>query len=306
MVGLFEKARKANLPKIVTGTVQLNEKGTEGTCSSCPTCRSSFRLFIKASLWRYKCDACGKSGDAIDYISVDSGLPSKDAALKILEMQPELSWAKAKIVDKEVQRKALHEVCRRIFVNGHTSVKEVLDWGFEKFGLKREDFTNLALDGRLKMLPFGMMEAMNKLQEWGVEQPLMAQAGLWKDGKRCPAIAFRQIMLPSRDRRAVEFISIDESSHQLAYGDFTSPIVMCDNQFNPEVFLVDNGIDGLKFIGEGHINTVWNAPSGSWRQSWFWEQFQANPKTVFNLSRLPKATAAECAAKLQAKQIPFK
>lgn len=305
MSELFQKARKANLPEMAMGKVEVLSNGVGALSDECPHCGPDvkFTMFTRANLWRYKCTSCKAQGDVIDYVSVASGVPSRAAALKIIELQPSVNEIEIDNIDRQSQMEALHEVGKRLFYLGHTSVKEVLNWA-DKIGINEQDATNLALDGRLRMLPANMVDANHRLHDW-VGTDLLIKSGLQKKGNKCPAIAFRQIVMFSKDRKAIEFMSIDEATPSLMYGQLSSPIILAENPFSPEVMLVNSGIDGLKAIGSGFHGTVWDAPNGNWKNPWFWDWNAEHPGSVFNLSRLPDAMAAEIAATLQSKGIAF-
>jgi predicted RNA-binding Zn-ribbon protein involved in translation (DUF1610 family) len=305
MSELFIKARQARLPEFALGKVAFSSNGDKATSNECPVCGPNviFNMFTREQKWRFKCENCKKTGDTIDYISFLSGLSARDAALKIVEIQPDIFVVPEEKIDRDAQMLALSEVSKRLFFLGHTSVKEVITWA-SQYGLKESSLIGLALDGRLKMLPNTMEDAVKRLAEW-IGPDLLTQAGLWKAGKKCPAIAFRQIMMFSADRKAIEFSSIDEATPSILYGELSSPIVVNLNEFNSEVLLVNSGKDGLKAIGGGFHGSVWNAPNGNWRGTWFWEYIQKRPNVIFNLTKLPDTSAAEVAAMLQSRNIAF-
>lgn len=306
MSDLFGKARQAYLPDLAIGNVSIISD-TKAISDICPSCNDhELSLFTRNKLWRYECTGCGAKGDTIDYMVIASGSPLRQAALKIIEMQPNLAGIEtaAPKLDRESQRAALLEVGRKLFYLGHTSVKEVIIW-VGKFGIKENQIISMALDGRLKMLPADMVEAMARLNSW-VGKELLVKSGLWKDGRRCPAIAFRQVVMFSKDRRAIEFLSIEEGAPILMYGELTSPFILSSSDFIEDVMLVNGGVEGLKAIGAGFKGNLWSAPNGNWPGQWFWDYAKEHPAATFDLSRLPETSAADVAAKLSIKGISYK
>ena len=309
MKEIFLKARRASIPQILgvqhKGVVTMNVSGDGGHWDQCPSCgfQRNLAFFMRSSLWRYKC-GCGIQGDAIDLMQLIGGVSPLSAAEMILELWPELTLEEVQVVNKDEQQKALIEVCKRIYYLGHTSVKEVTDWLYEKYGITEQQAINMALDGRMKMMPASQPENMKRMHEW-VGQPLLRQSGLWKPENKCPAIAFRQIMIPSRDRRAVEFVSIAENAAPLYYGELSSPMILAENENDLEVLLVHGAKDGFKAIGAGYKGTIWDSPNSKFDNNWLWAHAKAVPGAQFNLSYLPPERAAEIAAALKSRNIAF-
>lgn len=210
---LFAQARATNLPEVAEhlgySFTQGNNKLHGNKCPNCGEGRAggnAVSLFIDTSgCWRWNCFCCGKGGTVIDFVSFDQSISGTDAARRILGLA---AFAPSiKVVNKEAKSNAdtaaLTEVIRLLQKKGLQAEPEVEAYLDSRF-IRRRTVREAVDRGLIRFMPADPRHCVDWLEdEIGKEK--LVKAGLWKEGSKWPAIAFRPLISTLPGQTSAEF-----------------------------------------------------------------------------------------------------
>lgn len=247
----------------------------------CPTCglgtphSNRFCIFLgKDDKERWKCQACGSSGDIVDFIVAATGCSTADAFARTRNgVRFEASDAK--------------EPCPPMRPSRPSTAMSRDHIKMLRLGLRREpdDKVLAYLRGRcisaatiermveadqLRFLPSDVHLARKMIFEVLGGQEVAESCGLLTQPKKWPAAAFRPIVGVMPKDCAIEFRMIEDSEtfkKALRFGSTDYPFFL---KAGKEVKIVEGLIDVLSCIELGETRSIMGIPgTNSWRAEWF-------------------------------------
>ena len=285
----------------------------------CPVCGESedgsARLSIYMSgsgIYRWKCLACGDrvGGTAIDFVVAVDGCSANQAVNRLLEgtlsSVPCIEAATRARHDVDEEHVRLAEVLQIIGKRAFGDVPAVMGY-MARLKISGDVVAAAANQGRLRMLPSSPDDATKWLLS-NVGESLLRRAGLLKEGRSKPAIAYRPLVFLLPEMTGAEFHAcheVDESEvKSISYGKLQWPWVL-KGKHTEHFLIVDNAIDALSAATLGETGGIMGLPGNyAWQESWF-------PKTrnrygsSFVLGLAGSRVSDAIAAKLSQLGIPF-
>lgn len=294
---VFKKARSMFLPDVAEKLGFVFRKGQEkyysNTCPSCGEGRTGGNgtsIFQDTNgVWRWNCFCCGKGGTSIDFVVHAKGMTDFDAAKYLVDerLAPVVTTkaiSKAKESNQE-EAKAMREVLALISKHGLQTEANVSGYlASRSIGEKTQ---KLAYErGQLRMLPSNPKEAAAWLSEM-VGEARLRRAGLWREGAKWPAIAFRPLVSLLPGGTSAEFrIARDPASPEepkgIRYGAMKWPWWWKgSNEAKKlsDIIVVEGVIDMWSLIEMGedknmHLMAI--PGTGTWNATWMQQAAQIN------------------------------
>lgn len=263
---------------------KVRPQGRHWTGNHCPVCgedregRARLSIFTsEQNIHRWKCFACGDGvgGTAIDFVVAATGCNANQAVNRLLEGTlsdvPSIAAAARSKLDVDREHDRLAEVLQIITTRALHDVPAVLEYlAHLKIG---RNIVAAAIDqGRLRMLPSNPDDATRWLVS-NVGSSLLREAGLWREGRSKPAIAYRPLLFLLPDMSGVECHvcrEVDESEvKSISYGRLQWPWVLKGKHTN-HFLIVDGAIDALSAATLGEDGGIMGLPGRyAWQESWF-------------------------------------
>lgn len=284
----------------------LRKQGGTLGCAVCPACGpgepQSNRLCIfvgRDGRQRWRCFACSARGDAYDFIAHAEGIPLREAmqrgralagAASAGQGQPARVLRPERKSREQVDARraeAVREVARRISATRASSGR-VRGYLADR-GIAHPVIDRAVERGILRVIPG---DSPGKTSAWlreHVGEALMREAGMLKEGRSWPALAFRPLlfMLPRNsgiEARRIEPSDDPRNPKSIRYGEMASPWWWCESPTPASFMLVEGAIDMLALLTRGldpGMALVGLPGAQNWRAEWFaklkarWPHIQA-------------------------------
>lgn len=294
---LFEKAKQRSLVDFATNEgFELRAQGFGFVGKHCPYCKggghNALSVFPQDGTWRWNCFRCRRGGTVIDFAAAVWGVSELEAAKRLANEDTGFLGA-AVCRTPAPERKATTEenpaltlALQALFKGAYTRVPEALDY-LRSRGIGSRTVAEACLRGLLRFLPANPKEASALLaQRVGVES--LVAAGLLRQGKRWPAIAFRPLVFFFPGGRAAEF-RLARAPQQgepkaIRYGHAEWPWWWKVGAAAETVYVVEGAIDLLSMVEMGlkEGDAVMGIPGvTSWKAEWFTRIHGLYPKSRF-------------------------
>ncbi|WP_425953182.1 toprim domain-containing protein [Ralstonia pseudosolanacearum] len=255
-------------PKPMSGTIRYS------VCPN-PDCGASSKDSVKVSVKdeKWKCFACNEHGDVIEAAARYWGKSLAEAAI-------ELSGADADILKSyerpkpkpAIQRddSALAEVFSRLVALLPEPSRDGIEYLASR-GISPDITRTACRKGIVLTLPSNPKEAKEFLLA-NIGLDLMMRAGLWKEGSKAPAAAFRPLVFVSNNKKAAEFRYLratrPDEVKSLRYGTIAPWGWLGESR--TRILITEGCIDLLSAVALGTKRSVMGLPGcENWRPEWF-------------------------------------
>lgn len=308
-MSVFDVARRVALPVLAKNHgITMREQGRSYGSKTCPCCgegsetSNALSMFVSnEGIWRWKCWRCNMGGTAIDYAAAIWGVTDNEAARR-LASDPNYTGATfASATPPKAQPQAnpdaLKEVLDALVHHGCEDPK-VLNYLVRDRGIGANVVKEAAQRGIARALPSDPYSCFRYLVERVGEGRLRA-AGLWKEGSKWPAIAYRPLVFLLPEHSGAEFRMIREPSGQepkaIRYGRLEWPWFWRGDLSS--ITVVEGAIDMMSLVTMGERGSIMGLPGAtSWREAWFKKCAKKYPQAEWRLgldSDAAGKTAAE-------------
>lgn len=242
--------------------------------SVCPNCGPSSAASIKCSVRddKWHCFSCEEKGDVIDAAAKYYSLLPAEAAM---QLAGECSTTRVKREPKPQaprvvrDQAAIDEVIARLLKAQKTPDPLCVAY-LESRGIPKGIVVSAVFRKLLITLPGDPNEALRYLLDV-VGQELLFKSGIWKEGSKTPAIAYRPLAFVNSDKHGIEFRLIGESAVAIAktirYG-LPTPWIW---RGNDNAMVVEGGIDMLSAVVMGSERTIYGVPGAkNWEEGDEW------------------------------------
>lgn len=268
-------------PKPTSGMIRYN------VCPN-PSCgvasKESVKICVKDEKW--KCFACNEHGDVVEAASRHWGLSLAEAALKLVGADQDIlrTYERPKPLPA-IQRddSALGEVFSKLVAACPEPSREVIDYLGSR-GIPAQIVRDACRLGILASLPASPTVAKEFLVDL-IGRDLLFQAGLWREGAKMPAIAYRPLVLVSNNRRAGEFRYLraarPDERKLLRYGSIAPWGWLGESR--TRILITEGCIDLLSAVALGTKRSILGLPGcENWRPEWFVKFRGADVMTAFD------------------------
>ena len=289
----------------------------------CPSCGESsaesnkFNVFVgKDNKWRYNCFGCGVYGDTADFLAISRNI-TLGQALGLLDkgkLEPRLSVvtgsrpkgkpaSAASIAAQKAQEEKEQAALQRVIV---TLRECALDDGPRVY-LKARGLTDRTIDmavdsGQLRMLPTNPEKARRFLMD-KIGKTALVDAGLMKEDKQWPALAFKPLLAiePGRlgfEARVASFTY--EGSKAIRYGSMTWPWFFKHKATLSSLLVCEGFIDALSaWQSVPEVDAAFGIPGvNGWTPRWFGAIKDTYPDALILLGMDEDKPGQQCNAKL--------
>ncbi|WP_431798264.1 toprim domain-containing protein (plasmid) [Cupriavidus metallidurans] len=264
---VFERMLGA-IPKPMSGTIRYS------ICPN-PECGASSEGSVKVSVKddTWKCFACNKHGDVIEAASLYLGKSPLETALELSGADTDAIRSYTPPKPKpaiERDDSALQEVFSKLVAALPEPSRDGIEYLAGR-GISPEITRTACRKGILLTLPSNPKEAKEFLLRH-IGQDLMTRAGLWKEGSKAPAAAFRPLVLVSNNRRAAEFRYLratrSDEVKSLRYGTIAPWGWLGESK--QRILITEGCIDLLSAVALGTKRSIMGLPGcENWRPEWF-------------------------------------
>ncbi|WP_432263201.1 toprim domain-containing protein [Cupriavidus sp. TMH.W2] len=255
-------------PKQMSGTIRYS------VCPN-PECGASSKDSVKVSVKdeRWKCFACNEHGDVIEAAALYWGKSLVEAALELVGADADILNSYNRPQPKPaIQRDdlALAEVFSRLVAALPEPTRDGIEYLAGR-GISPDITRTACKKGIVLTLPSNPKEAKEFLLD-RIGYDLMFRAGLWKEGSKAPAAAFRPLVFVSNNKKAAEFRYLRESRpdevKSLRYGTIAPWGWLGDSRMR--ILITEGCIDLLSAVALGTKRSVMGLPGcENWRPEWF-------------------------------------
>lgn len=270
----------------------LKKQGRSFGGPICPVCgeaehKSSNRLsvFEGKDKPRWKCHACGATGDWPEFLCKARGIHIGEALKIAGQQQPQLRTAAGAAVKKppakeeEQSSEALLKVIQRLRALAFKTPPdaEMSRFLYEKRMLSARSVEVLTTNlDAVRFLPSDPYQCLKFLIE-KVGEELLVESGIWKKGSKWPAIAFRPFVTFYGDN-SVDFRQIREpenpeySNKSIRYGVMKFPVVWKRSAVVKRFFVTEGIFDMMASAELGYVlpeDAVMAIPgTETWKEAW--------------------------------------
>lgn len=247
---------------------------------ACPACDNdsvgSRRLAVKGNHWT--CFVCLNSGSVVDFAAAFWETTPDDAAKRLINSDaPKIERTiPVKPVPSIAEDRVRQELCGQVAhdlkqVICDTPNEEVLNYLENERGIDRRVLVECMKRKIFGCLPSNPQEAFKLLRDV-VGEDRLKKSGMWREGSRMPAIAFRPLVFflhsGGAEFRIIRKAKEDEAK-SIRYGLLESPIFWKAKDGVSEVEVVEGGIDLLSRVAMGSARHIIAVPGcNSWRVEW--------------------------------------
>lgn len=298
----------------------LRKVGKSWAGNRCPSCgegsQHKLSVFVADDRrQRWQCMACKSRGDFADFLAASRGLPMKEALALAREMyrlggvkdcadatQPNFDPSRQRMTahsglktDEQVQ--ATNDVWQCLLTKGYTSTEEVLPY-FNGRGISKATLERVVAKGLMRFLPTQAFAAYRFLVDQ-IGRDLLMRSGLWREGSKWPAAAFRPIvsLLPGGTSFELRLAHEPQGKEPKAvrYGSSAFPWFFKEDRNRPvkRIFVVEGIIDLLSVLDLGMVgfdDAVMGIPGvNTWNPEWFDKALMRNPDAEFVIAMDPDA-----------------
>lgn len=276
----FEQARKTvDLASFVIANIgdgkMIGGYLRWGTCPLCGASKKpgSRKLAVRGAHWT--CFSCLEGGSVVDFAAAYWEVTPDEAAKKLIN---EDTIPKTRVIAEAPsveEDKARQELCGQIAgelkeVICSTPNEDVFRYLEDVRGISRAVLVEGMKRKIFGCLPSNPQDAFKLLRDV-VGEDRLKRSGIWREGSKMPAIAFRPLVFFLHSGGA-EFRIIREpkesESKTIRYGLLESPIFWKGD--SKELEVVEGGIDLLSRIEMGSVRNIIAVPGcNSWRIEWF-------------------------------------
>lgn len=263
---------------------QFRKVGGNWRSDFCPCCGASRadsnKLGLHSGDQKWRCFSCGRGGDVIDAAAALWCMPHRDALKRLAGEQwvsaatpvmrrrsstdPSANQARQAALNKALER--LREGVGKLAPD-----PEVMAYMTKVRGIPGRVIAKAQALKMLGFLPAAPFQARLFLEDT-VGQDLMLESGLWKEGQKIPAIAYRPIVffLPGMDSAEFRLCRKPNDGERKAirYGSASRPWYWAGE--DSRLAVVEGAVDLLSLVALGFKGDIIGLPGASvWRPEWF-------------------------------------
>lgn len=291
---VFAAARRANLLAVAQAHGFCLKKGSQEKwfCNRCPECGegrkggNAFSAMCDAfGIWRWACFCCGKKGTCIDFIAALNRCSDKEAAYYLAResgFRPVAAVTHIPPASTSPANTALTECIQLLSKHGLPNEENATRY-LKGRGISEAVQQAAYERGLIRMLPSDPRVCHDWLCSHLGESRMKA-AGLWREGSRWPAIAFRPLVSLLPNATSAEFRIIREAKPDepkaIRYGGLKWPWWWKGGPAAKRVMIVEGTIDLMSLVQMGvdrytHLMAI--PGTGTWNGDWIKLMAERNP-----------------------------
>lgn len=294
-VDFSEVRRSVPLTYFFEAMVGATAKEMSGTIrfQACPSCgpstkkKDSNKCSVLGEKWN--CFSCGEKGDVVEAAALFWGLSLKDAALRLMNIDPDMvtAYVPPKALPAvERDDSALAEVIDRLLNNTRGPTTAALNY-FLGRGIPNAIVKEAVSRGILVTLPEHPEDCKQHLVDV-VGMDLLVASGIWKADKSAPAAAFRPMMFVSHERKSAEFraVRLTEADETKSLRQGAINPWKWNNTAANRYMMTEGVLDLLAALALNTTRSIIALPGcENWRPEWFEELNGKNALIAFDGDR---------------------